>query len=164
MNFRRLFKLTLIIVAFTLANNLKLGEKAPNFKLKDQDGKIHRLSDYKGKKLVIYFFVRANTPPCKKKACGVRDQFNKYEDLNISILGISYDPLKRLKSFKQKNDIQFDFLSDSNKQVAKSYGVDRFLFSSRKTFLIDHNGGLVKKINSVDINKHADEILTYFKN
>ena len=94
----------------------------------------------------------------------MRDQFNKYEDLNISILGISYDPLKRLKSFKQKNDIQFDFLSDSNKQVAKSYGVDRFLFSSRKTFLIDENGVLVKKINSVDINKHADEILTYFKN
>ena len=77
-------------------------------------------------------------------------------------MGIRYDPSKRLKSFKQKNDIQFDFLSDSEKEVAKSYGVDRFFFSSRKTFLIDENGVLVKKIDSVDIDKHADEILALF--
>ena len=77
-------------------------------------------------------------------------------------MGISYDPLKRLKSFKQKNDIQFDFLSDSKKEVAKSYGVDRFFFSSRKTFLIDENGVLIRKIDSVDIDKHADEILALF--
>ena len=77
-------------------------------------------------------------------------------------MGISYDPLKRLKSFKQKNGIQFDFLSDSEKEVAKSYGVDRFFFSSRKTFLIDENGVLIRKIDSVDIDKHADEILALF--
>ena len=77
-------------------------------------------------------------------------------------MGISYDPLKRLKSFKQKNDIQFDFLSDSEKEVAKSYGVDWFFFSSRKTFLIDENGVLIRRIDSVDIDKHADEILALF--
>ena len=162
MFFKLIFKVILIFGTFAFAGNLVEGNKAPEFELKDQNGKIHKLSDYLGQKLVIYFFVRANTPPCKKQACGLRDQFKKYRESNISILGISYDPLKRLKSFKQKNDIQFDFLSDSEKKVAKSYGVDRFFFPSRKTFLIDENGVLVKKIDSVDIDKHADEILALY--
>lgn len=159
---KQIIKVILIFATFVFAGNLVEGNKAPNFELKDQNGKIHNLSDYLGQKLVIYFFIRANTPPCKKQACGLRDQFNKYKESNISIIGISYDPIKRLKSFKQKNDIQFDFLSDSKKKVAKSYGVDRFFFSSRKTFLIDENGVLVKTIDSVDIDKHADEILALF--
>ena len=162
MFFKLIFKVILIFGTFVFAGNLVEGNKAPEFELKDQNGKIHKLSDYLGKKLVIYFFVRANTPPCKKQACGLRDQFKQYKESNISILGISYDPLKRLKSFKQKNDIQFDFLSDSEKKVAKSYGVDRFFFSSRKTFLINENGVLIRKIDSVDIDKHADEILALF--
>ena len=153
MFFKQIIKGILIFATIAFAENLVEGNKAPDFKLEDQNGNIHKLSDYLGQKLVIYFFIRANTPPCKKQACGLRDQFKKYRESNISILGISYDPLKRLKSFKQKNDIQFDFLSDS----------ERFFFPSRKTFLIDENGVLVKKIDSVDIDKHADEILALYE-
>ena len=162
MFFKLIFKVILIFGTFASAGNLVEGDKAPDFELKDQNGKIHKLSDYLGQKLVIYFFVRANTSPCKKQACGFRDQFKQYKESNISILGISYNPLKRLRSFKQKNDIQFDFLSDSEKKVAKSYGVDKFFFSSRKTFLINENGVIIRKIDSVDIDKHAGEILAFF--
>ena len=141
----------------------EVGVFAPNFSLEDQDGVIHNLEDYRGKKLVVYFFPKADTPGWVKQACGLRDNFSNYEKLNISILGVSYDSKASLKSFKEKYNIQFNFLSDSNKEVGKSYGVNRFLFASRKTFLIDEKGILVNVINSVNINTHASDILSLFE-
>ena len=154
--------MSIFFVPSFLVSHPKIGKPAPDFKLEDQDGNFHQLSDYKGKKLVIYFFVRANTPPCRKQACGLRDNFKEYEDSDIAILGVSYDPKMRLKSFKESNNIQFNFLSDLEKKVAKLYGVNRIFFPSRKTFLIDEKGILINKINSVNINKHAEEILAIF--
>ena len=84
MFFKQIIKVILIFATIGFAGNLVKGDKAPDFELKDQNGKIHKLSDYLGKKLVIYFFVRANTTPCKKQACGLRDQFKKYKESNIS--------------------------------------------------------------------------------
>ena len=160
------FKLNIIsyifVVSFLIAHSPEIGVQAPNFKLKDQDGNLHSLSDYKGKKLVLYFFPRANTPPCKKQACGLRDKYDSFEKSNISILGISFDPKKRLKGFKEKHNIDFNFLSDTKKETAKSYGVNKFFFTSRKTFLIDENGVLIKKINSVDVSTHAEEVLKLY--
>ena len=162
MNFKSNIILSIFVVSFLIAHSPEIGVQAPNFKLKDQDGNLHSLSDYKGKKLVLYFFPRANTPPCKKQACGLRDKYDSFEKSNISILGISFDPEKRLKGFKEKHNIDFNFLSDTKKETAKSYGVNKFFFTSRKTFLIDENGVLIKKINSVDVSTHAEEVLKLY--
>ena len=163
MNFK--FHLTLFVffISYLIARSPAIGVEAPGFSLKDQDGTLHNLSDYRGKKLVLYFFPRANTPPCKKQACGLRDKYDSFEKSNISILGISFDPAKRLKGFKEKHNIDFNFLSDTKKETAKSYGVNKFFFTSRKTFLIDEKGVLIKEIGSVDVSTHADEILQIFK-
>ena len=94
MFFKQIINEILIFVTIAVEGNLVEGNKAPDFELEDQNGNIHKLSDYLGQKLVIYFFIRANTPPCKRQACGLRDQFKKYRESNISILDIGYDPLK----------------------------------------------------------------------
>ena len=153
---------SVFLVSFLIAHSPEIGVQAPNFKLNDQDGNLHSLSDYRGKKLVLYFFPRANTPPCKKQACGLRDKYDSFEKSNISILGISFDPEKRLRGFKEKHNIDFNFLSDTKKETAKLYGVNKFFFTSRKTFLIDENGILIKRINSVDVSTHAEEVLKLF--
>ena len=140
----------------------ELGEPAPKFNLEDQDGVIRNLKDYKNKKLVIYFFPKADTPGWKKQACGLRDNYSNYEKSNIEILGISYDSKSSLKNFKEKYDIQFNFLSDLEKNVGKAYGVNRYFFTSRKTFLINEEGILIYTIDSVDINTHASDILVLF--
>ena len=144
-------------------NKLDIGNYAPNFSLEDQDGNKRTLDDYKGKKVVIYFFPKADTPGWRKQACGLRDNFENYEKLNIEILGISYDSKSSLKEFREKYDIQFNFLSDSNKNTGRAYGVSWYFFTSRKTFLIDENGILIQTIDSVDINTHASDIITLFE-
>ena len=163
MNFKFHITLLTVFISCLIARSPAIGVQAPDFSLKDQDGNLHNLSDYRGKKLVLYFFPRANTPPCKKQACGLRDKYDSFEKSNISILGISFDPQKRLKGFKEKHNIDFNFLSDNKKEAATSYGVNKYLFTSRKTFLIDEKGILIKKINSVDVSTHADKILKLFK-
>ena len=115
------------LLFFTMFNmslfgtHLQVGEQAPNFSLNDQNGKKHQLEDYKGKNLVIYFFPKAFTPGWTKQACGLRDESMTFKDLNISILGISYDSQDQLKSFKEKYNLPFDFLSDSEKLMGSDY-------------------------------------------
>ncbi len=146
------------------SSSLKIGENAPDFTLNDQDGKQHQLSDYRGKKLVIYFFPKAFTPGWTKQACGLRDNYSSFNLNNISILGVSYDSEGKLAEFKEKYNLEFDLLSDSKKTMGEQYDVNSFyFFAQRKTFLIDENGVLVHKIDSVNINNHADEILLIFK-
>ncbi len=162
MNFKFHITCFIVFISCLIARSPVIGLQAPDFSLEDQDGKLHNLADYRGKKLVLYFFPRANTPPCKKQACGLRDNYDSFEKSNISILGISFDHAKRLKGFKEKHNIDFNFLSDSKKETSKSYGVNKFFFTSRKTFLIDEKGVLIKKIDSVDVSTHADQILKVF--
>ena len=147
------------------SSSLTIGEKAPNFNLKDQDGKIHQLNDYKGKKLIIYFFPKAFTPGWTKQACGLRDNYSSFRTKNISILGVSYDSKSKLKDFKERYELKFNLLSDNDKVMGSLYDVTTFyFFPQRKTFLIDENGILVHIINSVNINNHSEDILTIFKN
>ena len=142
----------------------EIGKPAPEFSLHDQNGNVHSLADYKDKKLVVYFFPKADTPGWTKQACGFRDESEKYEALKIEILGISYDPKKALIDFKEKYRIPYNFLSDKNRVVGKKYGVNNFLFTSRKTFLIDEKGILVHIIEEVNLNTHPLDVLKAFDN
>ena len=145
-------------------SSLKVGENAPSFILNDQDGKQHQLSDYRGKKLVIYFFPKAFTPGWTKQACGLRDNYTSFIENNISILGVSYDSESQLAGFKEKYNLEFDLLSDTDKIMGKLYDVNSFyFFPQRKTFLINEKGVLVYVMNSVNINNHAEDILAIFK-
>ena len=123
------------------SSSLPIGEIAPEFSLKDQSGKIRRLSDYKGKKLVIYFFPKAFTPGWTKQACGLRDNYKSFETNDISILGVSYDSQNKLKNFKEEHNLSFNLLSDNKKVMGNLYDVNSFyFFPQRKTFLIDEKG------------------------
>ena len=147
------------------SSSITIGENAPEFSLKDQSGRVRQLSDYKGKKLVIYFFPKAFTPGWTKQACGLRDNYNSFETNDISILGVSYDSQNKLKNFKEEYNLSFNLLSDNKKVMGNLYDVNSFyFFPQRKTFLIDEKGVLVHIINSVNINKHAEDILKIFKN
>ena len=125
---------------------------------------MHQLDDYKDKKLVIYFFPKADTPGWIKQACGFRDEFQNFENFNISILGISFDSRSDLKLFKEKYSLPFDLLSDTDKVMGSAYGVNKyFFFPSRKTFLINEKGILVHIFDEVNLHTHPIDILKVFK-
>ncbi len=152
----------LIATAFLNANQsveLKIGDKAPEFSLYDQDNKLHNLSDYKGERLIIYYFPKADTPGWTKEACGFRDIYSEYKKAKIKVFGISYDSSKSLKKFKNKYALPFDFLSDSKKEVAKNYGAAGTGWPKRITFIIDKNGRIEKIYNKINVNTHAEKIL-----
>ena len=143
--------------------NLKVGDKAPEFSLNNQDGEICQLGKYKGTKLVIYFFPKAFTPGWTKQACGLRDESKKFKDFNINVLGVSYDSESKLKAFKEEYNLPFDLLSDSEKIMGSEYGVNSFyFFPQRKTFLIDEKGILVHIFDSVNLSSHPKDILLKF--
>jgi len=146
------------------SSSLTVGGNAPDFTLNDQSGKQHSLENYKGKKLVIYFFPKAFTPGWTKQACGLRDNYISFIENGISILGVSYDSESQLAGFKEKYNLEFDLLSDTDKIMGKLYDVNSFyFFPQRKTFLINEKGVLVHVMNSVNINNHAEDILAIFK-
>lgn len=155
--------LILFLNTLLFSSPLKVGEHAPEFKLYDQDNKLHNLKDYRGEKLVIYFFPKAETPGWIKQACGFRDEFQNFSDFDISILGISFDSKSSLKKFKEKYNLPFNFLSDSKKTTGSAYKVNKYyFFPSRKTFLIDENGILVHIFDEVNIHSHPEDILKFF--
>lgn len=143
--------------------NLEIGDAAPDFRLKNQDGVFRKLNDYRGSKLVIYFFPKAETPGWIKQACGFRDEFDNFQDHNISIVGVSFDSEEDLKSFKDKYLLNFDLLSDTDRVMGNAYAVNKwYFFPSRKTFLIDESGILIHIFDDVNLHSHSDDILKYF--
>jgi peroxiredoxin Q/BCP len=151
---------------------IKLNAKAPDFKLKDQDGKLHKLSDYKGRWVMLYFYPKDNTPGCTKEACGIRDEFKNFKNLNMVVLGVSADSPESHKKFIQKYKLPFTLLSDESKKVLKQYGVwgkKKFMGKEyegilRTSFLINPNGKIVKIYEEVKPETHAKEVLKDFKN
>jgi peroxiredoxin Q/BCP len=151
---------------------IKLNAKAPDFKLKDQDGKLHKLSDYKGRWVMLYFYPKDNTPGCTKEACGIRDEFKNFKNLNMVVLGVSADSPESHKKFIQKYKLPFTLLSDESKKVLKQYGVwgkKKFMGKEyegilRTSFLINPNGKIVKIYKEVKPETHAKEVLKDFKN
>ncbi|TSC90526.1 MAG: peroxiredoxin Q/BCP [Parcubacteria group bacterium Gr01-1014_2] len=152
---------------------MKLKEKqiAPDFKLPDQDGKIHKLSDYRGRWVVLYFYPKDNTPGCTKEACAIRDSFPAFEKLKAKVLGVSVDSVVSHKKFAEKFSLPFTLLADEKKEVVKKYGVwgkKRFMGKEydgtyRTSFLIDPNGKIVKIYENVKPEIHAEEVLDYLK-
>ncbi len=139
------------------------GELAPDFTMVDQDGKSHTLSEYRGQKVVVYFYPKDDTPGCTKEACSIRDDFAQFQKNGIKVFGVSFDDTKSHKKFAEKYDIPFPLLSDSDKSVAKAYGAGGVFFPSRKTYLIDTAGILVKSYENVDVTSHGPQILADFE-
>lgn len=140
------------------------GTKAPDFALKDQDGKRVRLRDLRGKKVVLYFYVRDDTPGCTKEACSFRDGLARLKD--IPVLGISPDPVDSHKHFADKYDLPFTLLSDEKAKVAKKFGVwgkknmygRTYYGVIRSTFIIDEFGTIKQEYKRVKVDGHLSQI------
>ena len=146
---------------------LKIGDKAPNFSAKDQDGKLHQLADYAGKKLVVFFYPKANTPGCTAEACDLNNNYSSFQAQNYAILGVSADNAKAQLKFKEKFDFAYDLLADEDRTVIEAFGVwgpKKFMGKeydgiNRTTFIIDESGLIERVITDVKTKAHADQIL-----
>jgi peroxiredoxin Q/BCP len=143
------------------------GTKAPEFALPDQDGVEHKLSDYRGKPVVLYFYPKDDTPGCTKEACSFRDNFAAFKKAGVEVLGISVDDPTSHTKFRQKYHLPFTLLSDADKKVVKDYGVwveknrfgKKYWGTARTTFLIDKNGDIIHVFENVKPDEHAKEVL-----
>lgn len=150
---------------------LEAGNKAPDFSVKDQDGNKVKLSDFKGKKVVLYFYPKDDTPGCTKQACSLRDGFPKLKQNNIEVLGVSIDDEESHQKFIEKYDLPFTLLADTDKKVVNKYGVygeknmygRKYMGTKRMTFLIGEDGKIKKIFKRVKVAEHADEVLEAFK-
>ena len=131
--------------------------KAIDFSLPDQNGEVHRLSDYRGQFVVLYFYPKDDTPGCTVEACGFRDNQEKFKEKGIIILGVSKDTVLSHKKFAQKHNLRFTIFSDVEKKVIKKYKAWG-LFALRKTYLIDKKGNIIKVYDKVNPLIHAEEI------
>ena len=146
---------------------LKIGDIAPSFSCKDQNGSIIKLSDFLDKKLVIFFYPKASTPGCTAEACNLSDNYVKFKSLGYEILGVSADREKLQKKFSDKFDLPYSLLCDENKDIIKSYGVwglkkfmgKEYMGIIRKTFVINENGEIANIIEKVKTKDHASQII-----
>jgi peroxiredoxin Q/BCP len=143
------------------------GSKAPAFTLKNQDAETVKLSDFKGKTLVLYFYPRADTPGCTTQACGIRDRFKEYEKAGAVIVGVSPDEPEALKKFQAKYKLPFTLIGDPDHKVAEKYGqwVEKSMYGKkymgiqRSTFIITPNGKIAEYLPKVQPKKHDDLVL-----
>jgi len=143
------------------------GEKAPDFTLPDQDGREVKLSDFKGTPMVVYFYPKADTPGCTTQACGVRDHRADYSALGAVVLGISPDPVAKVKRFHDKQSLNFSLLADEGHAVADEYGVwaeksmygKTYFGNERTTFVIGPDGNLAKVLRKVKPAEHDKLVL-----
>lgn len=146
---------------------LKAGDKVPNFSVADQDGVLHDLDKYKGKKLIVFFYPKASTPGCTNEACNLRDNYQELQSKGYEILGVSADSQKRQKNFRDKHEFPFPLLADENKEILEIFGVwgpKKFMGRTydgihRMTFLIDEDGVVERVISKVKTKDHAAQIL-----
>jgi peroxiredoxin Q/BCP len=143
------------------------GKKAPAFSLKDQDGKMHRLSDYEGRPVVLYFYPKDDTPGCTKEACAFRDNLPKFKSDKAVVLGVSVLDEASKAKFAEKYDLNFPLLADSDHEVADKYGAwqqrslygRNFMGIARTTYLIGRDGKVVRRWDKVKVDGHAEEVL-----
>jgi thioredoxin-dependent peroxiredoxin len=149
----------------------EVGKKAPDFSLLNQDGKKVSLKDFKGKKIVLYFYPKDNTSGCTKEACNFRDDFPKFKKTDAVILGVSPDSVDSHKKFIDKYNLPFTLLADEDKKVLEKYNVwkeksmygKKYMGVERTTFIIDENGNIKKIFNKVKVEEHNLEIMEALK-
>jgi peroxiredoxin Q/BCP len=154
-----------------VSTKIKEGDKAPDFSVRDASGNTVRLKDLRGKKVVLYFYPKDDTPGCTKEACAFRDSFAKFRKHGIEILGVSLDNEKSHQKFAQKYDLPFRLLADTDRAVSESYGTygekkfmgRKYMGNHRMTFLIDEKGRIKKVFSKVKPEAHAEEVLDAFE-
>ena len=150
--------------------HLKAGDKAPGFSCKDQEGEAHTLKDYSGRRLVLYFYPRDNTPACINQACNLRDHFPELVQSGYAVLGISMDDERKHQKFAEKYELPFPLLADTGREMIDAYGVwgeKKFMGRiydgiHRTTFVINEKGKIERIIEKPKTKAHAEEILTNF--
>lgn len=150
---------------------LKEGMKAPYFEGTDQDNKKIKLTDFKGRKLILYFYPKDNTPGCTAEACNLRDNFTGLTDRGFAVIGVSMDDEKSHKNFAGRYSLPFPLIADTAKKILEDYGAwgekklygKSFMGILRTTFIIDENGIIEKIISKVDTKNHTEQILNLYK-
>lgn len=146
---------------------LQPGADAPDFTVNDQNGNPVSLSDYKGKKVALYFYPKDDTPGCTAQACNLRDNFSDIQQKGVVVLGVSTDSDKSHKKFEEKYKLPFTLLADTEKEIVEKYGVwgekkfmgKTFLGTNRTTFLINESGTIDHIIEKVDTKNHTEQII-----
>ena len=150
-----------------LAEEIKEGDPAPGFELRDQDGQLHSLEDYRDKWVAVYFYPKDDTPGCTVEACEFRDDVFAFKELDCQILGVSLDDEVSHKAFADKYSLPFPLLADTDGTTSEAYGVKTKMFgmtvAKRQTFLIDPSGRVVKHYAKVDPDTHSQQLLAYLK-
>ena len=149
---------------------LQVGDDAPDFTAKNQMGTDMKLSDFRGRRVVLYFYPKDDTPGCTKQACSLRDGFSTFETENIVVLGVSMDDENSHRKFVSKYKLPFTLLADTDHAVADAYGSygeknfagKNYMGVLRKTFLIDETGKIKRIFDKVKVDEHADEVLRAF--
>ena len=149
-----------------MSSMIKEGQEAPDFELPDQSGQPVRLSSFRGRKVVLYFYPKASTPGCTTQACGIRDHAQDYAAAGAVVLGVSPDPVKAVKKFAEKQHLNFELLADEDHAVTETYGVwvEKSMYgktywgASRTTFVIDEDG-IVRKAFKANPETHDEDVL-----
>lgn len=145
---------------------LEAGQKAPDFEFKDLDGKTKKLSDLLGKRVILYFYPKDDTPGCTAQACNLRDSISSFESANVRVIGVSMDNEKKHNSFKEKYQLPFVLIPDTDKKIIESYAVwGRKKFMGREydgilrtTYIIGANGEIEYRIDKVKTKAHSEQI------
>ena len=143
------------------------GDAAPDFELPDQDGEPVRLSALRGQTVVLYFYPRADTPGCTTQACSIRDRGDEYAAAGLKVIGVSPDPVAKVRRFHDKRDLNFTLLADEDRAVCNLYGVwvqksmygKKYMGAQRATFIIDADGTVAHVIPKASPKTHDDEVL-----
>ncbi len=153
------------MVAMQSVAKLQAGMKAPDFTAKITNGKSIHLADYKGKKVVLYFYPKDDTPGCTVEACGLRDQYERIRGLGAEVLGVSVDGTDSHQKFTTKFHLPFQLVADTDKAITKSYGVlnDKSNMARRVTFIIDGNGKIARVFETVKPDQHPQEVIDALK-